>query len=132
MVIRIHARYPVSWSVTVNVLGVEYRGTISNVSLKGCCLKSTTLRPFSGMQVRLSIDTKEGHAPVCIERASVRWCASDSVGLAFTRISPTEQLSLNRLIQDLQDAVPQQESTVAKIPLMNAAPVLRRASDQPD
>lgn len=131
MVIRIHARYPVSWSVTVTVLGVEYRGTLSTVSLKGCSVKSTTLRPFSGMQVRLRIDTGEGHAPVYIERASVRWCASDSVGLEFTRISPSEQLSLNRLIQELQEAVPQQEPPVTKIPLMNAAPGLRRVSDQP-
>jgi len=111
---------------------VEYRGTISTVSLKGCCLKSTTLRPFSGMQVRLSLDTGEGHAPVYIERASVRWCASGSVGLEFTSISPSEQLRLNRLIQDLQDALPQQEPTVAKIPLINAAPAPQRASDQPD
>ncbi len=132
MVIRKHARYPVPGSVTVYQRGVEYRGTISTVSLKGCSLKSTTLRPFSGMQVRLSIDTREGQAPVCIERASVRWCASDSAGLEFTTISPSEQLRLNRLIQDLQDAVPQQEPTMAKIPLMNVAPALRRASDQPD
>lgn len=132
MVIRKHARYLVSWSVTVYQTGVEYCGTISNVSLKGCTVKSATLRPFTGMQVRLSIETRDGQAPLCIERASVRWCASDSAGLEFTQIAATEQIRLVRLIQDLQEAVPQQNSTVAKLPLMKAAPALPTASNKAD
>lgn len=103
MAIHRHARYPVSWSVTIYQVGVEYRGTLSNVSLKGCTMKSTTLRPFSGMQLRLSIGTKEGQ-PLDIEKASVRWCASDLMGLEFTTVSAGEQIRLMGLIQDLQDA----------------------------
>jgi FixJ family two-component response regulator len=108
---------------------VEYCGTISNVSLKGCTVTSTTLRPFSGMQMRLSIATGDGQAPLCIEKASVRWCASDLTGLEFTKMSSREQLGLNRLIQDLQDALPQQGPTLLKIPIMESKPARLTASN---
>ena len=39
MVIRKHARYSASWMVTVIHNGVEYTGTVRNMSRKGCSLK---------------------------------------------------------------------------------------------
>lgn len=123
MVIRKHARYPVSWSVTIYQVGIEYRGTISDVSLKGCTVKSTTLRPFSGMQMRLSIDIKDGQAPLDIEKATIRWCSSDLIGIEFSRIGAHDQVRLIGLIQDLQDAVPQ-GSVSAKISQLEPSSVL--------
>lgn len=51
MVIRKHGRYPACWPLTLIHNGIEYQGTMQNISLKGCAV-TTCLPAFVGMHLR--------------------------------------------------------------------------------
>ena len=109
MVIRKHARYSVCWMVTVMHHGVEYTGTVRNLSLKGCSLKCD-LKAFGGMHLRIRMDAPQVDGPLCIERAFVRWSRADIMGIEFVKVAEAEHIRLIRLIEALEQATPKPSS----------------------
>ena len=105
MVIRKHARYSASWMVTVIHNGVEYTGTVRNMSRKGCSLKCD-FKDFVGMHIRIRMDATYVGGPLCIERAFVRWTRAAVMGIEFVKVAEAEQIRLIRLIEALEQATP--------------------------
>jgi hypothetical protein len=97
MVIRKHGRYRVVWPLTLVHKGIEYQGTMRDISLKGCAA-TTSLPAFAGMQLRLHIASGQSE-PLCIQKTFVRWRSQDVIGLEFSTISEAEQRRLCQVIQ---------------------------------
>ena len=105
MIVRKHARYSAFWKVTVIHHGVEYTGTMRNVSLKGGSL-TCGLKAFAGMHLRIRMDAPNVGEPLCIERAFVRWSRADLMGIEFATVAEADQIRLIRLIEALEQATP--------------------------
>jgi len=105
MVIRKHGRYPACWPLTLIHNGIEYQGTMQNISLKGCAV-TTCLPAFVGMHLRWQMRAPDHSEPLCIQKAFVRWRRQDVMGLGFSQMGEAEQSRLGRVIQDLESARP--------------------------
>ena len=116
MVIRKHGRYPAVWPLTIVQNGIEYHGTMRNISLKGCAV-NTPLRTFGGMQLRLHIMVPDQSEPLRIHKAFVRWRNQDVIGLEFSQVGEAEQSRLCRIIQGIEGAHPKPSPAIEELHL---------------
>jgi len=101
MVVRKFPRFPVTVQITlIQRDKLRYTGTVKDLSRRGCRIESV-IRPFSGMQLELHIQSPGDHAPIMIGNAAVRWTGLHGIGLEFLTVSPTEQDRLNRVLEQL-------------------------------
>ena len=78
----------------------EGTGLLLDLSVGGCRLESPlTLERGVALELRIYVSGLEW--PLMIDGAHVQWVSGQSVGLAFFRISQTEQQRLDQVITDL-------------------------------
>lgn len=129
MVIRKHGRYPACWPLTLIHNGIEYQGTMQNISLKGCAV-TTCLPAFVGMHLRWQMRAPDHSEPLCIQKAFVRWRRQDVMGLGFSQMGEAEQSRLGRVIQDLESARPKPAHVLEEPPLISVALQTKQAKQQ--
>lgn len=79
---------------------LRYNASLCDVSLKGCRVESS-IKPFTGMQLELSLQLPDGATPITISNATVRWTGSNGIGIEFLQISPDQREQLSKLIAQL-------------------------------
>lgn len=103
---RFSVRCPVEFTHEEGVTGV---GTLFNLSLGGCAVRSDT--PVSdNMLVTLRFTPSEGGAPIVIEMGRVRWATTQEFGVEFMMVLQKER---EKLDQFLRTAVTKPVSTDA-------------------
>lgn len=104
MVTRKFPRFPASISSTlVQRDRLKYNAALRDVSLKGCRVESV-IRPFTGMQLEVSLQLPGEASPIIISNAAVRWTGSHGIGIEFLTIAPRQLERLNQLITKLSSA----------------------------
>ena len=79
---------------------LEGSGIILDLSMGGCRIESpVTVEPGVSLELRISAPDIEW--PLMIEAASVQWVSGQTFGLAFFRITETEQQRLKQVISNL-------------------------------
>lgn len=98
-------RFRVQFRTTIfGYTQLEGAGIILDLSAGGCRLESPhTLEPGLLLELRIYVPTLDW--PLTIEGANVQWVNGEIVGMAFFRISQTEQQRLNQVIVDLSGRV---------------------------
>ena len=80
----------------------EGTGLLLDLSAGGCRLESPlTLELGVALELRIYVSDLEW--PLMIDGAHVQWVSGQSVGLAFFRISQTEQQRLDQVITNLRE-----------------------------
>lgn len=90
-------------SILVQRDRLKYNASIRDVSLKGCRVESV-IRPFTGMQLEVSLQLPGETTPITISNAAVRWNGSHGIGIEFLTIAPPQLERLNQLITKLSSA----------------------------
>lgn len=104
MVTRKFPRYQVSLSsILVQRDRLKYNAALRDVSVKGCRVESV-IRPFTGMQLEVSLQLPGEATPITITNAAVRWTGSHGIGIEFLTIAPPQLERLNQLITKLSSA----------------------------
>lgn len=105
MDLRRHQRFPVHFqSVLSGQPRGELVGTLMNLSKSGCRAK-TDSKVFSGMQVSLRFDVPGEPAPICIDRAAVRWNRGGELGVGFITVAVPDQERLDQLLKRLKEEI---------------------------
>jgi hypothetical protein len=105
MVVRKFPRYPVTMSsILVQKDKLRYNASLRDLSLKGCRIESV-IRPFTGMQVEISLQVPGEATPITISNAAVRWTGSHGIGVEFLAVAPPHQDRLNRIVEQLSGSV---------------------------
>ena len=94
---RVQFRTTFSGSTTL-----EGTGIVLDLSTGGCCIESSVLM-VPGFSLELRIHVPDLEWPLMIEAASVQWVSGQTFGLAFFRITETEQQRLEQVISDLTE-----------------------------
>lgn len=68
-----------------------------NLSKQGCLLEIDR-QLDTGMPVSVRIDLPGESSPIYIAQATVRWSLVGNVGLGFTKVDPSEQARLDKLL----------------------------------
>jgi len=98
MDIRKHTRFTVHFQGSFSSgQRLEGEGTVLNLSIGGCKVKSETRVPL-GTDVRVRIMMQE-EQPLEIKRAAVRWTSGQEFGLEFTFVESEEELRLRLFVQ---------------------------------
>lgn len=101
MVTRKFPRFPASIpSILVQRDRLRYNASLCDVSLKGCRVESV-IKPFTGMQLEISLQLPGEATPITIDNATVRWTGSHGIGIEFLKVSPDQLKRLNHLIEQL-------------------------------
>lgn len=104
LVTRRHARVTVSFPVMlVHKDHFQHQGTVLDLSIKGCRVKST-VQAFTGMQLGVLL-----HVPgntIAVQNAAVRWSGSHGMGIEFLAIGAADQERLNCVLQNLEGSTP--------------------------
>ena len=79
---------------------LEGAGIMLDLSTGGCRIESPVLM-VPGFSLELRIHVPDIEWPLMIDAASVQWVSGQTFGLAFVRISETEQQRLEQVISDL-------------------------------
>ena len=104
MVTRKFPRYPAQiTSILVQRDRLKYNASIRDVSVKGCRVESV-IKPFTGMQLEVSLQLPGEATPIVITNAAVRWTGSHGIGIEFLSIAPPQLERLNHLITKLSSA----------------------------
>lgn len=82
---------------------LKYNASIRDVSVKGCRVESV-IKPFTGMQLEVSLQLPGEATPIVITNAAVRWTGSHGIGIEFLSIAPPQLERLNHLITKLSSA----------------------------
>lgn len=77
--------------------GVTGQGTMLNVSMGGCAIKSET-PVFEGMLVTLQFVPAQGTVPVSIEMGRVQWATLHEFGVEFLMLLSKERARLDRFL----------------------------------
>lgn len=85
-------------------------------ALYQACEAAASLPAFGGMQLRVHLSVPGHSEPLRIQKAFVRWRSQDAIGLEFSRLGEPEQRLLCRVVQDLDDALPQPAHTTEPPP----------------
>ena len=94
---RVHFRTAFSTSSRL-----EGTGVMLDLSTGGCRIESpVTMEPGSSLELRIYVPHVE--RPLMVEAASVQWVSGQIFGLAFIRITETEQQLLGQVIRDLME-----------------------------
>jgi hypothetical protein len=104
MVTRKFPRYPAAiTSILMQRDRLKYNASIRDVSVKGCRVESL-IRPFTGMQLEVSLQLPGEATPIIINNAAVRWTGSHGIGIEFLTIAPPQLERLTQLITRLSSA----------------------------
>ncbi|MCS6284811.1 MAG: PilZ domain-containing protein [Nitrospira sp.] len=104
MVTRKFPRYPAQiTSILMQRDRLKYNASIRDVSIKGCRVESV-IKPFTGMQLEVSLQLPGEATPIVITNAAVRWTGSHGIGIEFLSIAPPQLERLNHLITKLSSA----------------------------
>lgn len=104
MVTRKFPRFPAALSsILVQRDRLKYNASLRDVSLKGCRVESV-IKPFTGMQLEISLHVPGEATPIVITNAAVRWTGSHGIGIEFLTIALPQQERLNHLITQLSAA----------------------------
>ncbi|MEQ1628459.1 MAG: PilZ domain-containing protein [Nitrospira sp.] len=104
MVTRKFPRYPAQISsILMQRDRLKYNAALRDVSVKGCRVESV-IRPFTGMQLEVSLQLPGEATPITITNAAVRWTGSNGIGIEFLTIAPPQLERLNQLITKLSSA----------------------------
>jgi len=104
MVTRKFPRYPAAiTSILMQRDRLKYNAAIRDVSVKGCRVESV-IRPFTGMQLEVSLQLPGEATPIVINNAAVRWTGSHGIGIEFLTIAPPQLERLTQLITKLSSA----------------------------
>ncbi|MGQ0665657.1 MAG: PilZ domain-containing protein [Nitrospiraceae bacterium] len=96
---RLRVQFRTTFSGTPKTEGT---GVMLDLSTGGCRIESpVTVEP--GVLLELRIFVPDFEWPLMIEAASVQWVSDQTFGLAFFRITETEQQRLGQLIKDLME-----------------------------
>ncbi len=96
---RILVRYPVAFCSTHPGDQAETaKGTIVNVSIRGCKIQSSLAAP-QGACLHVEFVTADCELPIEVEGAVVRFAVGDCMGLEFFKIRPEEEDRLRRVIE---------------------------------
>lgn len=105
MVTRKFPRYQASLSsILVQRDRLKYNAALHDVSIKGCRVESV-IRPFTGMQLEVSLQLPGEATPIIITNAAVRWTGSHGIGIEFLTIAPPQLERLTHLITKLSSAL---------------------------
>ncbi len=104
MVTRKFPRYPAAiTSILMQRDRLKYNASIRDVSVKGCRVESV-IKPFTGMQLEVSLQLPGEATPIIINNAAVRWTGSHGIGIEFLTIAPPQLERLTQLITKLSSA----------------------------
>jgi c-di-GMP-binding flagellar brake protein YcgR len=92
---REYLRVPVMFSVTFSAEKCDGEGTLSNFSIQGCTMESST-RPRSGSTLSLAFKTEEYRPPITIDLAVVRSGLGGRFGLEFLKVRTGDEERLRR------------------------------------
>ena len=95
--VRPFHRLPAHCSLYVQTKHGQAKGTLWNVSLGGCRIRTTVPLPV-GSPVALIILFPEPVGPVLIKTASVCWTRNDEYGLRLVTLHPREAARLKRYV----------------------------------
>ena len=100
---RATPRFRVQFRTTISSpTQIEGTGIMLDLSTGGCRLESPlTIAPGLSLELRVYVPGLEW--PLMIDGANVQWVSGHIVGLAFFRISQTEQQRLDQVITDLRE-----------------------------
>jgi hypothetical protein len=76
---------------------VVVEGTLSNLSLRGCRVRTSQRIPM-GCQVVLEFHPAEYDGPIMIDKAIVRSRCAEGIGLRFSRFLRSEERRLRRIL----------------------------------
>jgi hypothetical protein len=95
---RLRVQFRTTFSTSSKLEGA---GIILDLSMGGCRIESpVTVEP--GVSLELRISAPDSERPLMIEAASVQWVSGQTFGLAFFRITETEQQRLRQVISNLR------------------------------
>jgi len=99
---RQHVRFPVRFRSSFRSANtVSGDGTVSDFSIKGCCISSRVeVKP--GTVLQLWVETTSDESPVQVAHAVVRWVRAGSFGCEFMHLIPDEWSRLQRVIKALE------------------------------
>ncbi len=92
-------------SILVQRDRLKYNASLRDLSLKGCRVDSV-IKPFTGMQLEVSLQLPGEDTPILITKAAVRWTGSHGIGIEFLSIAPPQLERLNHLITQLSSPTP--------------------------
>jgi hypothetical protein len=81
---------------------LEGTGIVLDLSMGGCRIESPVLM-VPGFSLELRIHVPDLDWPLMIDAASVQWVSGQTFGLAFVRISETDQQRLEQVISNLTE-----------------------------
>jgi PilZ domain-containing protein len=96
---RLRVQFRTTFSASSELEGT---GTMLDLSTGGCRIESpVTVEPGASLELRIYAPDIEW--PLMVEAASVQWVSGQTFGLAFFRITETEQQRLGQVISDLME-----------------------------
>ena len=96
---RLHVQFRTTFSSSTQKEGM---GAMLDLSLGGCRIESPVpVEP--GVLLELRIYAPDIEWPLMIEAANVQWVSGQTFGLAFFRITETEQQRVGKVIEDLME-----------------------------
>ncbi|MEK6784628.1 MAG: PilZ domain-containing protein [Nitrospirota bacterium] len=103
---RITPRFRVQFRTTFCAAPtLDGTGTILDLSVGGCRVESTA-SPTPGLTLELRIYAQNVDWPLMIEAATIQWVSGQTFGLAFFRMTDSEQQRLEQVIRDLTSTRP--------------------------
>jgi len=99
---RQHPRFSVQFRSSFSSANiVSGEGTLSDLSIRGCCVLSVTkVKP--GTTLLLHIDVADGKPPIQVTQAVVRWCRDRSFGVELASLTPDEWARLQQVVKKLE------------------------------
>ena len=96
---RLRVQFRTTFSASSKLEGT---GTMLDLSTGGCRIDSP-VTVEQGLSLELRIYAPDVEWPLMVEAASVQWVSGQTFGLAFFRITETEQQRLGQVISDLME-----------------------------
>ena len=96
---RLRVQFRTTFSASSTLEGT---GLVQDLSTGGCRIESPVLM-VPGFSLELRIHVPDLDWPLMIDAASVQWVSGQIFGLAFVRITDSEQQRLGQVISDLME-----------------------------
>jgi hypothetical protein len=99
---RIHRRFPTQFRSTFSSVYIaDGEGQAINLSLRGCCVNSTSdVRPGTMVQIHLYVS--DGKLPIQIDQAIVHWHLTTYFGVEFVSLSPESEARIQQIVKQLE------------------------------
>jgi PilZ domain len=97
--LREHYRLPVTYPVMFSTAMAIGEGTITNLSVFGCTIKTTVHLP-ENRSVTLRLLLPDQHKSLPIEIAEVRWVMANQAGIKFVQVERAVNLQLHNFVWD--------------------------------